>query len=178
MPVIPGLIQPVWNRIAGRFRDLATGRFLSAGVAAPLLRSSGGAFRDALGRFIPNRFLGGVVTRQWPTGAGNIAAVTRKLTVPPSEHLYRSGDIATAKVPYLHPELGRQVTDVTMPKGIPFDDDIYQERLSRRLVRVRADDTPELTEMPPILEDEIEWEVTTQYGEGEYLGGEIARFEG
>lgn len=134
--------------------------------------------RDVLGRFIPNRFLGGLVTRAWPTGAVSIAAVTRAIPGDPSEVLYRSGDIAIATVPYLHPVEGRMMTHVTMPRGMEYQEDIFRERLARRLVRVRKEDTPELTEMPEILEGEIEWEITTQYQEGEYLGGDVARFEG
>lgn len=181
------LIQPVWSRVLNRFRDLTTGRIISTKVAVPLLRSSGGAFRDVLGRHVPSRFLGGVVKRQYPLGDVRperkrretaYAGVIRDVPWGGGDIPIRSRDVLTGRVRYLHPERGWEYKDVSMLKGQAYDEDIFRERTMARLVKKDKLDTPELEVAPEVDWEATEWRMASVYQEGEYLGGEPARFEG
>jgi len=179
------LLRPIWSAALGRFRNLITGRFISASMAAPFLRAypavwggPGVVIRDVLGHFVPMRLLGGRVLAHFPTGAGNYAAVRREMSVPPSEFLFRSRDVMTGMVHYRIE--GGEVQDVwvTMPKGIPFDQAIFEDRFVSRIVE-RDPETYEI--IGPIPEYEVvgvDWAVTTYYQPGAYLGEDIDRFGG
>ncbi len=122
------ILRPIWSAPLARFRDLITGRFISAAAAAPFLRaypSVRGAMdvviRDAYGRFVPSRFFGGEVLKHFPSGGGKYAAVERVLPGPPEDFLYRTRDVMHGLVQYRIEGGPLQEIWVTMPKGEKFD---------------------------------------------------------
>jgi len=183
--MVTAIIRPLWEAPLGRFRDLITGRFVSAASAVPFLRAypsvrgaADVAIRDVAGRFVPSRFFGGNVLAQFPTGAGNYAAVRRALPGPPEDFLYRSRDVMNALVHYRIEGGELQEVWVTMPKGIAYDQAIFEDRFAGRIVE-RDPDTYEMIAPVPEYEIEsVEWASTTYYAEGAYLGEDISRFGG
>lgn len=179
------IIAPIWEAPLARFRDLITGRFVSAAAAAPFLRAypsvrglADVVIRDVRGRFVPNRFFGGTVLAHFPTGKGNYAGVRRVMPGPPEEFLFRSRDVMHALVHYRIEGGELQESWVTMPKGIAFDKDIFEDRFVSRIIE-RDPDTYEMIGPPPEYEiTQIDWAVTTYYAEGAYLGEDVSRFGG
>lgn len=172
------LIQPVWNRALNRFYNRTTGRILSGDVASAFLRSSGGAFRDVLGRHVPSRFLGGDVIRQFATGDATIAGVNRAVGADPTTIPVRSRDIISGTVSWRDAEGVLHQTDVAMPRGREFDQDIFDERFAGRRAIRDPDDYSKILEYPEAEVVDIEWRITSQYKEGEYLSEDLYRFRG
>lgn len=179
------ILRPIWSAPLGRFRDLITGRFVSAAAAAPFLRAypsvrglADVVIRDVRGRFVPTRFFGGEVLKHFPTGKGDYAAVRRVMPGPPEDFIFRSRDVMNALVHYRIEGGPLQETWITMPKGIKFDQDIFEDRFVSRIIE-RDPDTYEMIGPPPEYEIEsVDWAVTTYYAEGAFLGEDISRFGG
>ena len=179
------IIAPIWQAPLARFRDLITGRFVSAASAAPFLRAYPSVrglkdvvIRDTLGRFVPTRFFGGNVLAHFPTGSGDYAAVRRAMPGPPEDFLFRSRDVMNALVHYRVEGGPLEETWITMPKGIKYDEAIFEDRFVGRIIE-RDPDTYEMIGPPPEYEIEsVDWAVTTYYAEGAYLGEDISRFGG
>jgi len=182
---VEGILRVAWNAATQRFRDLATGRFVSAALAAPTLRAMARVpgepsvvIRDALGRFVPHKFFGGPVLNQFITGAGQMVAVTRAIEDPVTDWLPRSWEYPSARVT-VQTVTGEEVTAyVVMPKGVAFDEDIFEERLANRMTSVIGEGTGRYETVPMYGISKIEWSVTSYYKEGQFLGEDVARFGG
>lgn len=177
------ILRPIWSAPLARFRDLITGRFISAAAAAPFLRAYSSvrglrdvAIRDAAGRLVPTRFFGGGVLKHFPSGGGKYAAVERVLPGPPEDFLYRERDVMHGLVHYRIEGGPLQEIWVTMPKGKKYDQDIFEDRFVSRIIE-RDPDTYQMIGDPPEYEVEsVDWTITTYYAEGAYLGEDVTRF--
>jgi len=179
------IIRPLWEAPLGRFRDLITGRFVSAASAVPFLRAYPSVrglhdvvIRDTLGRFVPSRYFGGNVLAHFPSGFGNYGVVTRALPGLPEDFLYRARDVMHGLVHYRIEGGELEEVWVTMPKGIVYDQAIFEDRFASRIVK-RDPETYGMIEPVPEYEiEDVEWTVNTYYVEGAYLGEDISRFGG
>ena len=181
------ILRPVWVRALGAFKDLITGDIITAWLAAPFLRaypSVRGAkdvvIRDAIGRFVPSRFFGGQVRRHFPTGDGTIVAVTRDLPGNVEDWIFRRRDLMTGLVTYSVEGGPTEEFWLSMPKGMAYDQDIFEERFAKHLAYVLSefDETPEIIVLPDYEIINVDWRVTIYYEEGEQLGEDVSRFGG
>lgn len=179
------IYEPIWIAISRQWRDRITGQFMSPERAVPFLRAWPSlkgrpdvVIRDVLGHYVPRTFYGGNVLAHFPTGKGHIAAVTRAMPGPPEDFLYRARDCMDALVHYRIEGGPLQEIQVRMPKGIAYDEDIFEDRFVSRIIE-RDPDTYEMIGPPPEYEIiGVDWAVTTYYGEGTMLGEDISRFGG
>ena len=178
-------LRVVWEAATQRFRDTATGWFVSNVVAAATLRAMpsrvGGAdvvIRDALGHFVPQRFFGGNVESHFITGAGQYAGVRRGIVDPEVDWLYRSHDVLQARVTVQTSTGVEKTAWVVMPKGIPFDADIFEDRLTGRMAEAIGQGSGRYETVPAYGISDIHWAVTSYYGAGQAMGEDIGRFGG
>jgi len=178
-------LRVAWRAATNRFHDVATGRFVANAVAARLLRampSAAGAadvvIRDSLGRFVPMRFLGGNVEAHFITGAGQYAGVRRGIMDPEVDWLYRSHDVLAAEVTVQTITGEEAKAWVVMPKGIPFDEDIFEDRLAGRMASAIGEGSGRYETVPQYGISDIHWAVTSYYQAGQAVGEDIGRFGG
>lgn len=180
-----GLLRVFWSAATQRFHDVVTKQFVSEALAAPTLRAwpirkgtPTVVIRDALGRIVPKRFFGGDVLAHFPTGAGQMCGVTRAIEDPVIDWLPRSWDVPTPRVT-VQTVTGQEATAyVVMPKGVPFDEDVFEDRLASRMTSVIGEGTGRFETVPMYGISDIEWSVTSFYAEGQFLGEDVARFGG
>lgn len=173
-----GPLRIGWSAALERFRDLDTGRFISGATAAPWLKVSGGALRDTLGRYVPWSFAGGEVQREFPTGRGDIAAITREVPVDVTDMPVRVQDVLQATVFATSEGVVLDKLGVTMLKGRSYSDVVSSERISARVSGAARGFTDPTLPSVDYTVDEIGWSLTTFYQEGEYLAADYSYFEG
>jgi len=174
-----------WNAETGRFHDIETHQFVSYAEAIPGLRvweppgvPGGGVLRDALGRFVPKRFLGGDVVSQWPAGKADYAAVTREVPVNVREMPVRGQDVLQGTVSFNVAGKAYDDVFVTMPKGYTYSEPVWEERVAHSLTGEVRYTTGEEIEWEDVEIESVSWNVTTFYEPGQYLGGDYAYWEG
>lgn len=181
----PQDLRPVWNAARNVYRSQVTGQYMSAVQAAPYLRvwqppniPGGGALRDAAGQYVPHAHLGGQVKTQWPTGKADYAAVTRKVVPDVRDMPVRGQDVLSGTVSFNVKGKSYDPIYVTMPKGFTYSTPVWDERLAKSVVGQVRYNTGDEIDHEDVNVERVDWNVTTFYSPGEFLGADFSYFEG
>ena len=172
-----GLLKPVWVAATQRFHDRDTGRFISLADAVSSITVRGGAFRDAMGRYIPKSFMGGDVVTQSPMGAPSVTQIVRDLPVEPSDFSTRPRDTWVASYTYRY-QGGEEKSGVaSLRKGLDWNPIDADEQMSRYIAREEEGGSDQPVDYWNDVEVvEVKWQLRSMYAPGEALGEDYFHF--